>query len=104
MSSSGELQMELAVVGCVSGAFDQAGGLCALGKLDGAVVAYVQRVGCVADRWSSLRDVAAHDEQELVERWREAARSGSLFAPSCEGAQLGAEGEHAAGTSWLEFR
>lgn len=64
--------MELAVVGCVSGAFDQASGLCALGKLDGAVVSNVQRVGCVADRWSLFGEVAAHDEQELVERWREA--------------------------------
>ncbi len=55
------------MVSRVSGAFDQAGSLCALGKLDGAVVADVQRLGRIADRWSLFGDVAAHDEQELVQ-------------------------------------
>ena len=46
----GELEVHAAVVDWVALAQDQPGGLGALGELDGAVVAYVQLLGGLADR------------------------------------------------------
>lgn len=80
-----ELKVDLPVVGFVSGSLDQAGGLGALGELDGAMVADVQIVGDVADRRAVFACVAANYEQQLVKRWCEAGCSGGVFAPSCEG-------------------
>ena len=68
----------------VTVAADQAGGLCALSELDGAVVAYVQLLRGLPDRRAGRRGMAAHDQQQLVQRGRQARVVGCLLAPAQE--------------------
>jgi hypothetical protein len=78
----GELEMHPATVDGVTGTANQACCLCALGELDRAVMAYVQLLRDLADRWSRCGGVSAYDEQKLVKRGCQTAVVGALLAPA----------------------
>jgi hypothetical protein len=68
----GELEMHATLVQWVALAADQSSDLRALSELDGAVVADVQCLRCLPDRWSRSCGMAADDQQQLVQRGGEA--------------------------------
>lgn len=90
-----ESEVQTPLVALVAHALQQARRFGSLSQLDGTVVANVEQLCRVADRRSSQRWVAAYDEQQLMERWREAGIVRRLLTPAQEVAQLGAEREQA---------
>jgi type IV secretory pathway protease TraF len=83
-TSRGELETHATVVERIALTKDQPSVLRAASELDGTVVAYMQRLGRLADRWTRSRGVAADDEQQLVKRRRKTAIASSLLAPAQE--------------------
>ena len=78
----GELEVPPAVVDGVTGTANQTRGLCTLGELDRAVMAYVQLLRGLTYRRSRCSGVSAYDEQQLVKRGCQTVVVGGLLAPA----------------------